>query len=196
MPPKPAPPPLPPPPPPSSPAGSPPPPPAPPPTLERNVRALSAQRREEERRKTAEARLADRITGFTGSMRFVYLHVLIYGAWIVENLGWAGLPRFDPDFVKLAMVASVEAIFLATFVLISQNRMAALAERRAELDLQISLLAEHEITRILSLVKATAERMGVEGARDPDLPALEQDVRPEAVLAKLDECERQPEVKP
>jgi uncharacterized membrane protein len=62
------------------------------------------------------------------------------------------------------MIASVEAIFLSTFVLISQNRMAALADKRADLDLQISLLAEHEISRIIALVTSIAERMGIEEA--------------------------------
>jgi uncharacterized membrane protein len=78
---------------------------------------------------------------------FICVHAVIFGGWIVVNLGWTPLPPFDPSFVVLAMVASVEAIFLSTFVLIMQNRLAALADERAELDLQISLLAEHEITR-------------------------------------------------
>ena len=70
---------------------------------------------------------------------------------------------FDPfPFVMLAMIASVEAIFLSTFVLISRNRQARLAERRAELDLQISLLAEHEITRLVERLEAVAEHLGVE----------------------------------
>ena len=74
-------------------------------------------------------------------MRFVMIHALLFGAWIVWNLGWIpGLPPFDPTFVVLAMVASVEAIFLSTFVLITQNRMAAMADKRADLDLQVSLL--------------------------------------------------------
>jgi uncharacterized membrane protein len=159
------------------------------PALDRNLRALLERRRMEESRKCFQDRLADRITRFTGSMAFVYLHLVIFGGWIVANLGWLPIRPFDPDFVKLAMVASVEAIFLATFVLISQNRMQALADRRAELDLQFSLLAEHEITRVLTLVRAIAERMGVDEAHDPELAALQQDVTPEAVLAKMDEYE-------
>jgi uncharacterized membrane protein len=77
-------------------------------------------------------------------MRFVYLHVVLFGVWLLVNLGVVpGVPRFDPSFVVLAMVASVEAIFLSTFVLIMQNRMAATADKRADLDLHISLLTEH-----------------------------------------------------
>ena len=83
------------------------------------------------------------------------------------------------------MAASVEAIFLSTFVLITQNRMAEAAEKRAELDLQISLLAEHEITK----VAAIAERIGIDAGADPELAEITQDVVPEAVL---DEIEEQP----
>ena len=69
---------------------------------------------------------------------------------------------FDPSFVVLAMASSVEAIFLSTFVRISQNRLSALSERRADLDCKISLLVEHEVTRILQVTRAVAERMGIE----------------------------------
>jgi uncharacterized membrane protein len=124
-------------------------------------------------------------------MRFVYIHLVLFGSWIVVNLGWIpGIAPFDPSFVVLAMVASVEAIFLSTFVLISQNRMAALADKRADLDLQVSLLAEHEITRVITLVTAMAERMGLEIAQDPELEELSQDVAPEKVMEKMEAHER------
>lgn len=157
------------------------------PVLERNIEALIARRREEEAQKTLQDRLADMITRFTGSMLFVYLHLAFFGAWILINLGLTPLPRFDPSFVVLAMFASVEAIFLSTFVLISQNRMAALNDKRSDLDLQISLLAEHEVTRILQLVVSIAEQVGVEPPQTPELDELVQDVDPEVVLDKLDE---------
>jgi uncharacterized membrane protein len=94
--------------------------------VERNIRALREHRQEQEKARRLQDRSADAITRFTGSMKFVYLHVAIFGLWIVINLGWLPFPPFDETFVVLAMVASVEAIFLSTFVLISQNRMAAL----------------------------------------------------------------------
>src|SRR5207247_1492954 len=147
--------------------------------VERNIRALLARRRQEEHARGWQDRLADRITSFTGSMRFVYLHLVIFSLWIVLNLPWSPLPRFDPSYVILAMVASVEAIFLSTFILITQNRMTAQADKRADLDLQVSLLAEHEITRLLTLTVAIAERLGITAARDPEMEALAQDVAPE-----------------
>ena len=107
------------------------------------------------------------------------------------NLGLVPfIPRFDRSFVIMATWASVEAIFLSTFVLISQNRQAAAADRRANLDLQISLLAEHEITRLLKLVSAIAEKHGISEAFDPELAELSQDVAPEAVLDELAAEER------
>jgi uncharacterized membrane protein len=160
------------------------------PVLERNIRTLQLRRQREEKEASAEERVAEAITRFTGSMRFVYLHLAFFGFWIVANLGWVpGVPAWDPSFVVLAMIASVEAIFLSTFVLISQNRMAAAADKRADLDLQISLLVEHEVTRLVTLVSGIADRMGVETEADADLEEITQDVAPEAVLDELDTSE-------
>ena len=157
--------------------------------VDRNVRALLARRADEERTKARSARIADRITRFTGSMRFVYLHAFIYGFWIIANLGWVpGVTPWDPTYVVLAMMASVEAIFLSTFILISQNRMAAASDRRAELDLQVSLLSEHEITRLVEMVAAIADRLEV--PRSGEVEELKRNVAPEAVLDVIEAEER------
>ena len=87
------------------------------------------------------------------------------------------------------MIASVEAIFLSTFILITQNRMAAAADRRAELDVQISLLAEAEITKLVELVAQIAERMNVPGAEEEDVEEMKRRVAPEAVLDAIEEVE-------
>lgn len=155
--------------------------------VERNIKALLARRQAEDRAKGPQDRLADAITRFTGSMTFVYIHLALFATWIVVNLGWTPLPRFDPTFVVLAMFASVEAIFLSTFVLISQNRMQALADQRADLDLQVSLLAEHEITRLIELVRVMARKMDVEEAHNPELSELARDVAPEMVLDEMED---------
>ena len=164
--------------------------------VDRNIRALLQRRCDEEKQKPFQEKLADAITAFTGSMKFVYLHLLIFGGWIVVNLGWiSAVKPFDPSFVVLAMVASVEAIFLSTFVLISQNRMQAAADKRANLDLQTSLLAEHEVTRLITLVKAMAQKMNIEESKDPELSELSQDVHPEHVLDRLEETQRESDEK-
>src|SRR5437667_654259 len=156
--------------------------------LARNIRVMGRRREREEATASLEERIAGAITRFSGSMRFVYLHIVLFGFWIIVNLSLVpGMPEFDPSLVILAMVASVEAIFLSTFILITQNRMSAAAEKRAELDLQISLLAEHEVTKLATLLSAIADRLGVETDVDPEVEELKEDVAPEAVLDEIEE---------
>jgi uncharacterized membrane protein len=91
----------------------------------------------------------------------------------------------------LAMFASVEAIYLSTFVLISQNRMNMQADKRAELSLQVSLLAEHEITRLVNLVTAMAKKMEIEDAFGEELKELAKDVHPEKVMDTIEKIAEQ-----
>ncbi|WP_309085439.1 DUF1003 domain-containing protein [Chelativorans sp.] len=159
--------------------------------LRRNIEAIEKRREQDAREAKLEERIADRITRFTGSMRFVYLHLALYGCWIIVNLGFVpGVPRFDPTFVVLAMVASVEAIFLSTFVLISQNRMAAVADKRADLDLQISLLTEHELTKVAGLIESIAERLDSKVLPDSEVREIKRDISPEAVLDEIEAHKR------
>jgi uncharacterized membrane protein len=152
-------------------------------TLAENIDRLTARRRREAADAPWSDRLAARITTFAGSMAFVGLHLALFGGWIAWNL-W-GSPKFDPSFVTLAMIASVEAIFLSTFVLISQNRQAADADRRADLDLHISLLTEHELSKMADLLTRTAERLGVDGLDRDDIAEIRVNVQPERVLDAL-----------
>lgn len=155
--------------------------------LERNIDALRERARQEEADADRQSNVADAITRFTGSLRFVYLHLAFFGLWVLINLRLVpGVTPFDPTFVILATWASVEAIFLSTFVLISQNRTSAMAEKRASLDLQISLLAEHEVTRLIRLTASIADHLGIPESQDPELEELERDVAPEAVLDALE----------
>lgn len=156
-------------------------------SLTRNIKALEDRRKREAAEATREERIAEAVTRFTGSMTFVYLHLALYGAWIAINLGLVPfIPKFDESFVILAMEASVEAIFLSTFVLISQNRMSAAADKRADLDLQISLLTEHELTKLSTLLVTIAERLEIRAAADPELQEVQKDVAPEAVLDEIE----------
>ena len=172
-------------------AGSPTYPPPPPegltPVLERNIEALFERRKREAEAASWQEQAADAIARFTGSMMFVYLHLVVFGIWIGANLHWIpGIPAWDESFVVLAMVASVEAIFLSTFVLITQNRMAAAADKRADLDLQISLLAEHEITKLTELVSAIAHKMNVETDVQRELDEIKRDIAPDTVLDTIE----------
>ena len=157
--------------------------------LERNIRVLLDLRERHMSERNIRQRAADAITRFAGSMTCVYLHLTVFGLWLLLNSGFvSGIEPFDPfPFVMLAMIASVEAIFLSTFVLISQNRQAELAQKRADLDLHINLLAEHEITHLLSLVDEIAKHVGA--PRTTGTEPLKHDVAPEAVLRELERAE-------
>lgn len=157
--------------------------------VERNIATLIEVRRQTERTRSRQDRIADRITAFSGCMAFIYLHAAWFGIWTLVNLGALGERLvFDPfPFGLLTMVVSLEAIFLSTFVLLSQNRQAEMADRRADLDLQINLLTEHEVTRVLTLVDAIADHLGLEVGNDPEIEELKKDVAPEHVLMELDE---------
>ena len=156
--------------------------------VERNIDALLDRQQREEGNKKFEERIADSVTRFTGSMVFVYIHLILFGVWILWNTHLLGLKPFDPSLVILAMIASVEAIFLSTFVLISQNRMNEKADKRAELNLQISLLTEHEVTRLITLNTAMAKKMGLEYTYDDaEIDELSKDVHPEKVMDTMEE---------
>lgn len=158
------------------------------PALERNIQALVERRKREQSDASIQQKVADAITSFTGSMQFVYLHVFVFGFWIAANVRWLpGISPWDESFVVLAMIASVEAIFLSTFVLISQNRMAAEADQRAELDLQISLLTEHEITKVVALLNEMASKMEIDPRQNEELQEAASDIAPERVLDKIEE---------
>lgn len=159
--------------------------------LTRNIAALAKRRRAEEAEAGSDQRVAKVITRFAGSMAFVWIHALVVLGWIAVNVGWTPLRPFDPSFVILATAASVEAIFISTFILIAQNRAAEAADRRADLDLQISLLSEHEVTQLIRLVTRIADRLGIEEARNPELAELERTVAPEAVLERIEEATEQ-----
>jgi len=155
--------------------------------VERNIGTILDLRAQVEDQKTIQDKAADWITAFSGSMLFLYAHAVWFLVWIAINLGWVpGVRAFDPfPFGLLTMIVSLEAIFLSTFVLISQNRMGVLSDQRADLDLQINLLAEYEITRILRLVDAMAQKMGIDGTPDPELEELKLMTAPDLLTHEI-----------
>ncbi|MER8505096.1 DUF1003 domain-containing protein [Mesorhizobium sp. M0833] len=163
------------------------------PALARNIDALVERRRREAKAASLQERAAAAISRFAGSMIFVYIHLVFFGGWIAFNTGIAPIVQaWDPSLVILAMLASVEAIFLSTFVLINQNRMAAEDDARADLDLQVSLLNEHETTKLIKMVEEIAKRLDIQTEADEELKELKRDVAPEAVLDKIVEAGDQP----
>lgn len=159
--------------------------------IERNIRTIIDLRHKAANRRDLEARVSDIITDVSGRMIFVYFHVVWFGLWIILNTGLLGFKAFDPfPYGLLTMIVSLEAIFLSTFVLISQNRMNELAESRADLDLHIGLLSEHETTRVLQMLDAIQTKLGIENHAESDLADLEMETKPEDVLAEIERLQQ------
>jgi uncharacterized membrane protein len=159
---------------------------------EQNIHTIVDIRQATANRRTREERLADIITDLSGRMYFIYFHAIWFAIWIVVNLGWFGFKPFDPfPFGLLTMIVSLEAIFLATFVLISQNRMGAEADRRADLDLQMNLLTEHELTRALKMLDEIQDKLGIENDADLELTDLEKNVHPQDVMKELERVQHE-----
>ncbi len=128
-----------------------------------NVELIGALEREASLRRSWVERLSDGITRYTGTLGFLLLHVMVIAAWFGLNLELVpGVAAFDPfPFGVLTLIVSAEGVFLAIFVLISQNRMMRDADRRAHLGLQLSLLTEQNSTKVLQLLQTLAEQLGV-----------------------------------
>jgi len=161
--------------------------------IERNIRKIIELRAQSMRDQSVQDRIADTITSFSGRMAFLYVHIVWFLLWIVLNTGHVGIHPFDPfPYGLLTMTVSLEAIFLSTFVLISQNLLSKEAERRADLDLHTGLLTEHELTRVLQMLRAIQNKIGIQNTEDNDLADadLEMETKPEDVLAEIERLQQ------
>jgi uncharacterized membrane protein len=165
--------------------------------IRKNISAISEMQRRDVAARKPQERISDSITRFSGSTLFVILHVIWFGLWILLNIGLVHVPRlseFDPfPFGLLTMIVSLEAIFLSTFVLISQNRMSALSEKRAELDLQVNMLAEQKAAKTLELLEHIAQQLDSVYDRfnyktDPEIQALKVSPEPHEVLKVMEDA--------
>ncbi len=155
--------------------------------VDRNIKVLLEVRRQLQKQTDSGTKVVDGIMRFCGSLPFVIVQAAWFGCWIAWNMNWLGLAPFDPfPFGLLTMIVSLEAIFLSTFVLISQNRMGELADARADLDLQINLLAEYEITKVLSIVDGIADHLGLDAGKDPELEELKVEISPDLLLREME----------
>jgi uncharacterized membrane protein len=158
-----------------------------------NVQAMRELEQAAMARRTGADRAAAAIARFCGSMTFVWIHVAVFATWIAYNsLPW--FDAFDPyPFTFLTLCVSLEAIFLSTFILISQNYDMRVAERRNQLDLQINLLAEQENTKALQILERIAKKVGAHVTDDPQVRALEEATRPDRLVEQIEEAYREDE---
>jgi len=152
---------------------------------EENVDRVSQLEESARQKRTPADRIAEAIANFCGSMTFVWVHVAWFGGWILLNL-IPGIPHFDQfPFTFLTLVVSLEAIFLSTFILISQNLETRISERRSHLDLQLNLLSEQENTKMISILLAIAEKVDADLSHDPHLEALGEETMPERLVEQI-----------
>lgn len=162
------------------------------PIVQRNIEAMMRVRARQDARRPFSDRVAALVTAFAGSMWGVGAHAVLFGGWLLLNSSFVTIvPHWDPyPFVMLAMLASCEGIFLSTFVLINQNRMQRLADQRAELDLQISLLSEHELSRLAIMIEGIAHKVGSDALPPEEvLRDVESDLNPEKIAEEIEELE-------
>lgn len=153
---------------------------------QRNVELIRQLEASAKRERTRSDLVAEAIANFCGSMTFVWVHVVWFGAWVILNLA-PGIPHLDPfPFTFLTLVVSLEAIFLSTFILISQNHDTKISERRNHLDLQINLLSEQENTKMIIMLQAIAAKVGAKIDQDPHLQALSEKTEPEKLVRQIE----------
>jgi uncharacterized membrane protein len=157
---------------------------------EQNVETITRLEQAARAQRTPKDRLAEQIARFCGSMTFVWVHVLWFGGWILVN-SLRGMPHVDPfPFTFLTLIVSLEAIFLSTFILISQNHDNLISERRSHLDLQLNLLSEQENTKMIMMLHAIAEKVGANLTEDSQIQALSEETEPERLIEQIEAREK------
>ncbi len=139
-------------------------------------------------RRTRMEKVADTMTSDLGSNTFLWTNVMVFLFWILINTGHIPIVSpFDPfPFNLLTNIVSLEAIILAIFVLISQNRSAKVDDIREETHLQLNLIAEKEITKIMKLLSLLLEKQGVDLSGDPELKKMIRPVSEDEIEKRLE----------
>src|SRR5262245_59343302 len=153
-----------------------------------NVATIAALEEQALAHRSVAERLADHIARMTGTLWFALVHAGWFGAWLLMNVGLVpGVRPFDPfPFAFLTLMVSLEAIFLTIFVLMSQNGMTRRADRGAQLDLQINLLAEQESTRTVDILERIADHLRVPVERTPTEGSLARPTNIQDVVSTLE----------
>jgi uncharacterized membrane protein len=140
------------------------------------------------RPRTQSEAITDAIGGFAGTLPFVVVQIVACAGWVIVNAGQIpGISAFDPfPYPLLSMITSLEAVLLGAFVLMKQNRMSTVADRRAHLDLQVNLLTERESTRIIQMLHRLSDQLGVEQNQDAESRELSNHIAVEHLVNELD----------
>jgi uncharacterized membrane protein len=113
-------------------------------------------------RRTVSERMGDRLGLLVGSLSFIAVHLGWFAIWILVNTLHWGISHFDPaPFPLLDTLVALEAIFLASFIVMRQSRLSRRSDERAHLALQVLILTEKEVTAVLNIQRQMAQKMGV-----------------------------------
>lgn len=127
----------------------------------------------ERHRQSRAERVAMMVTAWTGTVPFLFLNAIWFVVWIGLNVPGSPVEFDGFPFSFLTMVVSLEAIFLSIFVLISENAESRASDRRARLDMQVNVIAEREVSKVLAMVAALHEHFGLEPGEDAELKEME-----------------------
>ena len=147
----------------------------------------SIQKRLNERR-TMSDKLADFLVWSAGTITFVIIHIVLFAVWIIINLDVIpAIKIFDPyPFNFLTMTVSLEAIFLAIFVLMSQNRESKTADLRQEFDVQVNIIAEREITKIIHMLAYVMNHLNISYEKDAELRQMMRPLNIDEIREQLE----------
>jgi uncharacterized membrane protein len=165
---------------------------------QKNIESIAQLEEEFEKQRTPLDRISDAITRFVGSLRFIVAHAIVYGLWIILNVALPKEMQFDEyPFQFLGVVMAVEAVFLSTFVLMSQNRQNRLSDQWAHLDLQLSLLGEQETTQALKMLKRISDKLGLkdEVQADAELQELVEKTHVQTLVEEIEKARQADEEK-
>jgi uncharacterized membrane protein len=151
-------------------------------------RILKSFRAKADAKRTRVEKIADAMTSGFGSITFLTFNALLFIFWILVNTNQIpSIPAFDPfPFSLLTTFVSLEAIILAIFVLVSQNRNMKVDDLREETHLQINLITEREITKLMKMVAILLEHQGVDLSQDPELKKMLKPISEEEIERKLE----------
>ena len=155
-----------------------------------NIETVARLEQEFLEQRTLADRMGDLIVSVVGTPGFIAAHVVAFIIWIFINLGnISSIPAFDPyPFVLLTMIVSMEGVLLAVFILMKQNRMSRRADQRDHLHLQINLLAEKEITKMLQMQLQVCHHLGLpDVVEDQEAKELATNTAVESLARELDE---------
>ncbi len=164
--------------------------------LEQNIRTILKVRQDALEKRNFEQKISDKITETVVHISFLYVHLVVILAYILVNSGLFRIKPFDPyPFPLLIGIVTIEVLFITTFILISQNREKEAANQRADLDLQMSLLNQYELTHALKMMDAIQDHLGIPNEDDIELRKMEERISPTDVLIEMELVQKRAKLK-